>query len=642
MNPFLPKAIYRKGSGSGKQELPLFKDKPRFEKSSFKSSRFSKKIMLFRAAISLLAILIVYYFTRTSNDLPLETGYPSWSKAKTEVKQVFLESWQSYEHNAWGKDIYNPISGLGKNIGSRPLGWMIVDSLDTLWLMDLKDEFAKAKSWVKTDLRYNQDMNISTFETTIRMLGGLLSAFTFSSDDIFLERAADLANNMLGMFDTPSGLPHSEINLKSGKGTSFQNQLSTAEVATLQLEFKYLSKLTGEDLYWKKVEKVMAVLDSNKPEDGLAPIELNLRTGEYMNGLIRLGSRGDSYYEYLLKQYLQTKYEEPIYWQMYKESVEGVKKHLLGHSKPNGLTFIGELGNGIGSKLLAKMDHLVCFYPGLLALGATGGFPLKKAKKLKNWSEDKESDFQLAVELTESCYQMYKATESGLAGEIAMFNTNPDEDKDLWYKPTDVHNLQRPETIESIYYMYKLTGDVKYRKWGYDIFRSFVQASRVKDHSGRYTYTCLKDVTTARASHNDNMESFWLAETLKYFYLLFDDDNIISLTEYVFNTEAHPLPRFDMDPLFKTGWQRNLDDPRVGIKFKPGVGAPELDTPEEPRRKEIKKGSQKEIPKAAPAAKNFDDAANEVIENDPSIIKAEKDNKEKIKKALNDIKDSLD
>lgn len=636
MNPFLPKVIYRKHNE--KPELPLFKDKPATGKFGLNHRRISRKVMVVQATVFLVAVYVIYYLFFKAASPSVYSGYPSWPKAKNEVKEAFLESWHAYESNAWGKDIYNPISGSGKNIGSKPLGWMIVDLLDTLWLMDLKDEFDKAKAWVKSDLKYDQDFEVSTFETTIRMLGGLLSAFNFSNDDIFLERAAELANSMLGAFDTPSGLPHSEINLKTSKGRSYDSKLSTAEVGTLQLEFKYLARLTGEDLYWKKAEKIMQVLDANAPQDGLAPINVDLNTGKYVMNMIRLGSRGDSYYEYLIKQYLQTKHQEPIYWQMYKESVEGVKKHMVGRSEPNGLTFIGELENGIGSELLPKMDHLVCFYGGLLALGATSGFPLKEAQKLTYWSKDKESDFELAERLTESCYKMYRTTDSGLGGEIAIFNTKPSEPDDIWYKRNDVHNLQRPETIESIYYMYKLTGDMKYRKWGYDIFRAFVKNSRMKGPDGRMVFTCLKDVTTITPSHNDNMESFWLAETLKYFYLLFDDDNILSLTEYVFNTEAHPLPTFDMDPLFKTRWLRDKDDSRSHQKFIPAIGAPETDTRLERKRKEVLKGGKKVPPKAAPAAKHIDEAVNEAIEHDPSIEKAEKMEKARIEKALNDIK----
>lgn len=637
MNPFLPKTV-RRAFHSDKPELPLFKDKKPQDKYFSRSARLSKKVLLIRAVLALLAVFLIYHLFGSAQSGKYSRGYPSWSRAKDEVREVLLDSWHAYEDNAWGKDIYNAVSGSGKNIGPTPMGWMIVDLLDTLWLMDLKDEFNKAKQWVKTDLKYEQNFDVSTFETTIRMLGGLLSAFALSDEDIFLERAAELANNMLGAFDTVTGLPHSEINLKTGKGRTYNLQLSIAEIGTLQLEFKYLSKVTGEDLYWRKAERVMAVLDANQPEDGLAPIDVNINSGAYMKNRILFGSRGDSFYEYLLKQYLQTKYQEPVYWQMYKESVEGVKKHLVGHSKPNGLTFIGELERGFGDNLLPKMDHLVCFYPGLLALGATGGQSLSKARKLSNWSEDKESDFRLAEELTETCYQMYNTTATGLSGEIAMFNTKEGGENDITYKPTDVHNLQRPETVESLYYMYKFTGNEKYRKWGYDIFRSFVKATQYIGHDGRITYTCLKDVTTTAPSHNDNMESFWLAETLKYLYLLFDDSDLVPLTEYVFNTEAHPLPRFDMKPLFKTGWQRDASDPRSGKRFAPGVGA--LEVKAEPDRKGIK-GGKKEMPRAAPAAKKIDDAAHDMIKNDPSIQKAEKEEKKKVEKALKEIEKAV-
>ncbi|KAM9887049.1 hypothetical protein OXX79_013874, partial [Metschnikowia pulcherrima] len=106
----------------------------------------------------------------------------SWPQAKQEVRAVFLESWRSYEENAWGKDEFHPVSGKGKNMGPKPLGWFIVDTLDTLWIMDCKTEFAKAKDWVKNELNYKFNYNVNVFETTIRMLGGLLSAFHLSED----------------------------------------------------------------------------------------------------------------------------------------------------------------------------------------------------------------------------------------------------------------------------------------------------------------------------------------------------------------------------------------------------------------------------------------------------------------------------
>ena len=98
--------------------------------------------------------------------------------------------------------------------------------------------------------------------------------------------------------------------------------------------------------------------------------------------------------------------------------------------------------------------------------------------------------------------------------------------------------MQRPETVESLFYMYRLTKDERYREWGWEIFQAFEKYTKVEGGG----YACLKSVYTA-GNFRDRMESFFLTETLKYLYLLFgDDDNVLSLREWVFNTEAHPLP----------------------------------------------------------------------------------------------------
>ncbi|ODV63565.1 mannosyl-oligosaccharide 1,2-alpha-mannosidase, partial [Ascoidea rubescens DSM 1968] len=484
----------------------------------------------------------------------------SWKERQQLVKNVMKESWAGYEKYAWGKDVYHPVSKNGENMGDQPLGWIIVDSLDTLMIMDLKDELKLARSWVKNELTYDVDMYVNTFETTIRMLGGLLSAYYLSDDDVYIDKATDLANRLMGAFESDSGIPFSSVNLQSKKGLishADSGASSTAEVSTLQLEFKYLSKLTGEKIYWEKVEHVMHILDNNKPKDGLVPIFIQPTTGKYQGKLIRLGSRGDSYYEYLLKQYIQTGLQEDNYIQMYQESVNGIKKNLVKNSKPNDLTFIGELNNGVDGDLSNKMDHLVCFMGGLLALGTTFGEDLNEYKKKPNsiWTSSKESDLKLAKELTHTCYQMYhQIKETGLSPEIVVFNTDERSDNDFFIKQMDKHNLQRPETVESLFVLYRITKDPIYREYGWEIFNNFINYTKVEGDAG---YSSLNDVTKIPVSFRDNMESFWFAETLKYLYLLFDDnEDVLPLDKVVFNTEAHPLPIFDMGEQFKTGWKR--------------------------------------------------------------------------------------
>lgn len=196
------------------------------------------------------------------------------------------------------------------------MGWIIVDSLDTLMLMNLTSRLSHAREWISTTLNYDQDHEVNTFETTIRMLGGLLSAHYLSTafpnmaplsdgaegapgEDLYLEKATDLADRLLGAFDSPSGVPYASVNLKTLKGVTSHDDggaSSTAEAASLQLEMKYMAKLTGEKNYWDKAENVIKVIDDNGMPDGLLPIFIYADRGIFRGENIRLGSRGDSYY----------------------------------------------------------------------------------------------------------------------------------------------------------------------------------------------------------------------------------------------------------------------------------------------------------------------------------------------------------
>lgn len=171
------------------------------------------------------------------------------------------------------------------------------------------------------------------------------------------------------------------------------------------------------------------------------------------------------------------------------------------------------------------MDHLTCYLPGTLLLGYVNGMP--------------QSHMTLAQDLLETCYQTYMKQPTGLAPEIAYFNLNGESDSDIYVKSNDAHNLLRPEFVESLYYFYALTGNVTYQQMGWNVFQSFEKYTKVKH--GYTSIGNVKNVLNTRP--RDMMESFFLGETLKYFYLLFSDDRKeIDLDKYVFNTEAHLFP----------------------------------------------------------------------------------------------------
>jgi endoplasmic reticulum Man9GlcNAc2 1,2-alpha-mannosidase len=125
---------------------------------------------------------------------------------------------------------------------------------------------------------------------------------------------------------------------------------------------------------------------------------------------------------------------------MYDHAMDGVKKHLLAYSQPSHLTFIGELPSGISSTLSPKMDHLVCFLGGNFALGATEGKSLVEARQ-QSWTFRQQEDFELGEAITQTCFEMYNFTETGLAPEIVRFNTDPTKSEDITIKPNDRYIL---------------------------------------------------------------------------------------------------------------------------------------------------------------------------------------------------------
>lgn len=171
------------------------------------------------------------------------------------------------------------------------------------------------------------------------------------------------------------------------------------------------------------------------------------------------------------------------------------------------------------------MEHLACFLPGTLLLGYKNGMPVMH--------------LHLAQVLLKTCYKMYMKQPTHLAPEVTTFKLDGVNESDMYAAAGDEYNILRPEFVESLYYFYAFTGEVKYQEWGWTVFDAIEKHAKVKNG-----YTSIGDVEDVEDPEpSDMMESFFLAETLKYLYLLFSDDRQeIDLDKFVFNTEAHPLP----------------------------------------------------------------------------------------------------
>eukprot|EP00930_Biecheleria_cincta_P094237 TRINITY_DN8513_c0_g1_i1.p1 TRINITY_DN8513_c0_g1~~TRINITY_DN8513_c0_g1_i1.p1 ORF type:complete len:221 (+),score=39.13 TRINITY_DN8513_c0_g1_i1:260-922(+) len=182
-----------------------------------------------------------------------------------------------------------------------------------------------------------------------------------------------------------------------------------------------------------------------------------------------------------------------------------------------------------------KMDHLSCFAPALIALGL---MTLPKQDLQKN--ERNSTLWHLAEGLTASCSDLWTSTASGLAPEFAMVSPQPPHD----FKKAQSdghHSFLRPETAESLFYLYRLTGDEKYRKLGEKHFNAILQNAKVE--AG---FSSVRDVTQVPTSKMDEMQTFVMAETFKYLFLLFSPAASLDMDHHVLNTEGHPLTRAEL------------------------------------------------------------------------------------------------
>ncbi|KAG7100036.1 hypothetical protein E1B28_001822 [Marasmius oreades] len=514
-------------------------------------------------------------------------GFAADVEKRDAVVAAFKHAWDAYERDAMGDDEYHPISRKGTNLTKAGgIGYTIIDSIDTMLLMNLTEDYTRARAWVEKKLSFDRDAEFSTFETTIRVLGGLLSAYHLSGEDrLYLDQAVDLADRILPVFNTRSGLPYPNVNLAHRTGEPDSDEdlmdfISTAEASTLQLEFRYLSSLTENEEYWDKVENVMRVIKAARMPHGLASVFMHIKTGQFIPSAIRLGSRGDSHFEYLLKQYIQTNRTEDVYRDMYDDAMEAIAQNLIQQSSSARLTYTSELipeivegadatnPNDLSWRLTPKQDHLVCFFGGSLMLGSTitgtTGDGVNVPPRPEELTPKGKRDWENGKELVKTCVKTHD-TATGLAPEIVHFRIPGDNMDELgrgltpsdWYIKGgprgafplyDARYLLRPETIESLFIAFRLTGDQIYRKWGWKIFESIEKHCRV--HTGGYASIINVDEDPARKE--DKMESFLLSETFKYLYLLFSDSDVLPLDKYVLNTEAHPLPIFT--PTTQTGF----------------------------------------------------------------------------------------
>ncbi|XP_053561359.1 mannosyl-oligosaccharide 1,2-alpha-mannosidase IC [Bombina bombina] len=434
--------------------------------------------------------------------------------------QMMQFAWYNYKQYAWGENELRPLTKDGHfgSLFGGLKGASIVDALDTLYIMELNEEFEDAQKWIENSLDLNVNGEASLFEVNIRYIGGLLSAYYLSGKEIFREKAINLGMKLLPAFSTPTGIPRGIINLGNWGWASAGSSI-LAEFGTLHLEFIHLSEISGKSVFMEKVTTIRKILNKIEKPQGLYPNYFSPVSGNWVQHHVSLGGLGDSFYEYLIKSWLMSARQDNEAKGMYYEALEAIETHLIKKSV-GGLTYIAEWRGGI---LDHKMGHLTCFAAGMLALGANDA----QAKK-------KEYYMELAAEIANTCHESYLRTETKLGPEVFRFDSGAEATST---RLSERYYLLRPEVVESYLYLWRLTHNPKYREWGWEIVQALEKYC--KTETG---YSGIKDVYVTSPKYDNVQQSFFMSETLKYLYLLFSEDDLLSLEDWVFNTEAHPLP----------------------------------------------------------------------------------------------------
>ncbi|KAI1074277.1 glycoside hydrolase family 47 protein [Whalleya microplaca] len=473
---------------------------------------------------------------------------------RSEVKDAFTKSWTSYKNIGFGYDELMPVSGVGRDApGFGGWGATLIDSLSTLWIMGLKDEFYEAAAAAVTiDYSKTRDTSCNYFETTIRHLGGLLGAYDLSLETALLEKAIELGDMLYMAYDTPTHMPPFWLDFDDAKDGEqvAGNHDPSAAVASSSLEFTRLAQLTGNNKYYDAINRVTLVLDEwqNKTRlPGMWPTFFDMAQLQLDgDSSFTLGALADSLYEYLPKTYALLGGLEPIYEKLYRGAMDTVIQNVLYRpNTPNqdDILFSGNVyvSSDTGAHLTAESQHLGCFVGGMFGLGG----------KLFNIAEH----VAIGEKITRGCVWAYDAMPTGIMPEIFnMLKCDTLEpcawDEDEWQETAstdlkrgfknarDARYLLRPEAIESVFLMYRMTGDAEYQEMAWRMFQAIRKATETD-----LAFSSIQSVRVTDTVKSDSMESFWLAETLRYFYLVFSSPDLVSLDEYVLNTEAHPLKR---------------------------------------------------------------------------------------------------
>lgn len=448
------------------------------------------------------------------------TGDKRWHALAEQVRDQTKRVWGSYVRYARGFDEIRPIDNTGSDwYAGASIVMTPVDAIDTLLLMGLWDEAREATAIVLERFEPEHvDAFVSGFEINIRHVGGLLSAYQLTCDDRFLRLAERLVTCMLPLFTSPTGIPYTEVHLM--RGTARGSATSPTGSGTFLIEMATLSRLTGNRTYETLARRAVDALYSRRSRLDLAGDAIDAIDGRWTSEESTIGAGSDSYYEYMAKCWVLLD-DDTYCATMWNASFVAIDRYMS--DERGGWLWYGSADMHTGRRTATFYGALAAFFPSVMAL--TG-------------------HVERASALHRSSHRMW--TLYGLEPETLDYATMSLVRADY---------LLRPEIIESAYYLYHFTRDPRYLEMGEVYWNAILTRCATES-----AFSEISDVRSGGGRY-DRMQSFMLAETLKYLYLLFvtggeramaplgtgahEPTGGFKLDEMldtmVFNTEGHPL-----------------------------------------------------------------------------------------------------
>ena len=429
------------------------------------------------------------------------SGSQNWRSLAADVRAEMRWAWRNYREHAWGKDQIKPLSGGNESfpLKDHHLGLSLIEALDTLWIMGLDEEFRDGVEWVKAHLDFDVDGDVSVFETSIRLVGGLLSAFHACGDPVLLAKARDVADRLLPSFNaSPLGIPHRYINLRTG---ALRGPVTNpAETGTFIPEFGFLSRATGDDRYRAAAKRALVSMFERRSKIGLLADAMDCTTGEWKSRRATIGPPSDSYYEYLWDGWDLLGDRDCL--AMYRACTASNLKYqpqTLG-----GRLWFVDVDFETGKRINWEQDELSSFYGGLLAQGGAG---------------------QIGAAYTRSWVDVQRR-----------FGVLPEEYDPASRKVLSATNSLRPELADAAFNHWLLD---RREEWRHIVRDHYLAMKRW--NKARYGFADLADVTANPKVQSDHCPGYWWSEQMKYYYLIFADTPRVDYSRLYLSTEGNVL-----------------------------------------------------------------------------------------------------